>query len=492
MGEAAGPVRNREDAVEMRGAPGMDFGMDVGRALSDLGRGIGETGRRLGDIGMAFGRQMQETEDRLNATKAESIWRAKQSELRARMADNPGAYDQFGAWAADTDLAYEEEAKPFLEKMSKRSRELFDARMAGVREEAINDRKRIGYQARTAAAYNLFQDEFKEKALAGDREGCMALLNDHRGTLISEEEYQLKADKDYWALSQYGEAKRRIARGERHVADDLKETDSEGHYTNYKQMDEKFRRALIKEGELQDAKMDAAEVEEFVQRLQSGEEIDIEKEVEFLDENQAKAFREIYRKFQEKKASAQAKEQAQRERDRAREAEAKKKRELDATEYELMLFQFSPDAAERDKQYLQFKTMIFREYVNDPASVKRLMRQLDETYKAAVKPDGSYKKSAVYTMSMDYIDMSIKPSDFRTYANAGDLRRKENKESELASYKKLKVMVDEFIRTNPHVTWEQVKKFIDDSKDFIYRQRIQDLAPAWQVIKTRANTKLPR
>ena len=92
MGEAAGLVRNREDAVEMRGAPGMDFGMDSGRALSDLGRGIGDTGRRLGDLGMAFGRHLQETEDRLQATRIESLWRDRQSALEVRMAENPGAY----------------------------------------------------------------------------------------------------------------------------------------------------------------------------------------------------------------------------------------------------------------------------------------------------------------------------------------------------------------------------------------------------------------
>lgn len=481
MGEAAGLVRNREDAVEMRGAPGMDFGMDVGRALSDLGRGIGETGRRLGDIGMAFGRQMQETEDRLNATKAESIWRAKQSELRVRMADNPGAYGQFGDWAKETDQAYEEEAKPFLEKMSKRSRELFDARMAGIRKEAINDRTRIGIQARNTAAYNMFQEEFKEKALAGDREGCMALLNDHRGTLISEEEYELKADKDYWALSQYGEAKSRIARGERHVADDLKETDSEGHYVKYKQMDEKYRMTLIKAGELQDAKMDAAEVEEFVQRLQSGEEIDIEKEVEFLDEKQEKSFREIYRKFQEKKASAQTKEAA-----------ARKKVVLDAAEYKLMQLSFSADAAEREKQYAEQRAMIFRTFVNDGPAVKRLLTQLDEVYKAAEKPGASYKDSLVYKSAMAYLDKDLGPSDFRTYAKAGNWTRTKDPVREAASYQMMKVMVDEFIRTNPGATFEQVKTYIDDSKDYISKQQISELSPAWNVIKTRANKKLSR
>ena len=205
MAEKAGMLRHVSDTVHMTGAPALNWKLDEGQAIADAGAKIGQGAERLGNAMMDYAVQLQETEDRLNAARIESLWKEHQSALEARMAENPASFDQFGAWAHETDDNFAEAAKPFRDKMSKRARDLFDARMGGLRKEALNNRLKLGIQARSTADYNLFQAQWKDAALRGDLETCDRLLADHRGKLISEQEYQQKK-LDFGRMADEGKA----------------------------------------------------------------------------------------------------------------------------------------------------------------------------------------------------------------------------------------------------------------------------------------------
>lgn len=248
MAEKAGMIRHVSDTVHMQGAPALNWKLDEGQALSDMGDKIGRGAERLGGALMAYGVQMQETEDRLNAARIESLWKDRQSALETRMAGNPEAFEQFGEWAHEADSEFMDAVKPFREKMSKKSLELFDARMDGLRKETFNRRQKLSIQARVTADYNLFQAQWKDAALRGDLENCNKLLADHRGKLISEQEYEQKK-LDFDRLAAFGEAKRLVEADPAGALEQLKARDKDGNYANFKNLESSRRDALLRAAE---------------------------------------------------------------------------------------------------------------------------------------------------------------------------------------------------------------------------------------------------
>ena len=496
MSEKAGLIRHVSDSVHMQGAPGLNWKLDEGQALINMGEKLGRGAERLGLAGIEFGRRLQETEDKLNATKIESLWREGQSALEARMKDSPGAYDKFGEWARETDRNFTEASKPYMEKMSSRSRELLEARMEGYRAEAIHRRTAIGNHARATADYNFFQEEWKEAALRGDRDGCVAMLNAYRGDLISEQEYERKMG-ELDGLLQGGEAKRRILAGDWEIASELRETDSEGRYKFYPAMDEGYRMKLLKYADMEEAKMIASAQEELVERMQSGEtitEADIERNFEGQDtagaQKMKKAQLAVVRKFNDQQAAArrQAEREArqeeraarQEEREAQREAEAKRKKQVDEFEYRLITHTFPNSATDRAKEYAELKTQIFETFAGDGPVVYRLLGHLNESFKAAEKPDTSYKNGYLYKYAMAYMKLKVPPSNFRSYERAGDFTRTKDAARELTSHEMMLLKVDEFVRENPNAKPEDVVSFIDQTAKFICEQQFSDLMSAWR------------
>lgn len=511
MAEKAGLIRHVSDTVHMQGAPDLNWKLGEGQALINMGDQLGRGADRLGNAALEFGRQMQDTEDRLNATRIESLWRDRQSALEARMAENPGDYEKFGEWAQDTDSEFVDASKPFRDKMSKHALDLFDAHMDGIRKEAYHRRQRVGYQARVTADYNLFQAQWKDAALRSDLETCNAMLEQHRGTLISEQEYEQKK-LDYERLSAFGEVKRQVEAGAPGIIDKLKEQDGDGNYANYKGLEEAARDRFIRVAEADDAKRRSDENQTLVDRLNSGEQIteeDIDRAFEgqtspeaVKQKNQQKR---IVRQFTNRQKAAQrlsereARQEAREERRERREAEAeereKKKGEVNAHEYRLLTYEFSSDPAVRQKQYSDLLNDIYVTYAGDGQTCHKLRAQLNESFKAKNTPDSSYKNTFIYTYGKRKLE-DMKGDFYSRYPGRGEswysfMTNVYNDSDDMkeSNLRMAAIAFDNFIRENPEATKKDVDDFLANLKKDVNWAECDKIVEFW---RSRATPRLHR
>ena len=172
--------------------------------------------------------------------------------------------------------------------------------------------------------------------------------------------------------------------------------------------------------------------------------------------------------FREKKAKEQA-----------RNAEAKRKKLIDAEEFNILTFSFSSDAAEREKEYAEWKGKILRTYPDDGPTVKRLLGQLNESCKAVAKPDESYKTGFAYRTVSAYLDNDMKPSDFLPKREGKYTFSDKEFRAGQESYQMMKVKLDEYFRQNPDADVDAGMKFLERSREYIRQQTVNDLASAF-------------
>ena len=173
------------------------------------------------------------------------------------------------------DKRYADGARKFTGKMSADFRKQFEAEMSGIRVENLGRRTRIGIQAKVTADYNLFQSQWKDAALRGDLQECNRMLEEQRGNLISENEYQQKK-LDYERLAAFGAVKRAVEGNVPGIIGKLKERNSEGGYVNFPGLEESARDHFIRVAEARDAQRRSDENAALVDQLSSGENITLE------------------------------------------------------------------------------------------------------------------------------------------------------------------------------------------------------------------------
>lgn len=268
-------VNHQSSTVHMTGAPGMNFKMDESRALinfgntlSDFGGTIANAGNKTVSAKVKFLQQQQYTEDRLAAAEARNLYRNLYSQLDARMTENPAEFAKFKEWAEETDKTFGEQLKPIADRMSPQYRKEFDAEMAGMRSEGLNRRIKIGTQAKITADYNLFQSQWKDAALRADLDECNRLLEEHRGRLISEQEYQQKK-LDYNRMAEFSSVKKMIEANSPRVLELLQERADAG-YKNFVSLDENSRNQLIRFAKAKDAEIAAEFTQNYITQINSG------------------------------------------------------------------------------------------------------------------------------------------------------------------------------------------------------------------------------
>ncbi len=501
LADKPGMIQHRRGTVPMTGAPGMNFNLEEGQALINLGRAVDNAGAKIGDAvnrtvsaREQFFLKQQYTQDRLAATEARNLYRNINADLENRMAENPAEFEKFKDWAAEADKSYANEVLTFTRKMSPEFRRQFDAEMKGVRAENLGRRTLIGIQAKITADYNLFQAQWKDAALRGDLDACNRMLDEHNGSLISQQEYEQKK-LDFDRLAAFGEVKRLVEAGTPGIADKLKERDNEGHYTSFTGLDEASRDRFIRAAEANDAKKRSDENQQLLDRLNNGEQITVEDIDRFFDGQtapeavrQKNQQRRIVQQFA--KAHAEAKKQAEREaaqeaREVEREKQKKRRAEINEHEYRILTYDFSPDPARRQIQYSELKNEILTKYPNDGATVKKLTTQLDESLNAKVKPDSSYKNSYIYIkakyMLSDMEDefYSRYPGRGKSWYNLFTNTYNNSSELEKTNYKMAEVQLDNFIRENPSATEQEVRAFLDNLKRDVNWAECDKLVQFW-------------
>ena len=242
--------RHTSDAVPMSGAPGMGFKMEEGEALKQFGRSIGEAGRAVGSAMADFNNKMTDTRNSLAAAEAQSLYQKKYAELKTRMANNPGEFAKFGEWAQELEDAYSEEAKPILERMSRNYRKLFETRMAGVRAERQGTVDYFRSQAEVSENLRIYDALKKEYSQNGDAEAYKAIVQEHRGRLISDAQADLDL-RDYPRLAESSEARQLIDSDPESALKKLSERGGpDATYTQYTHLPPDYRRSLIRSAEV--------------------------------------------------------------------------------------------------------------------------------------------------------------------------------------------------------------------------------------------------
>lgn len=268
MSDKGGLVQHQRDSVPMSGAPGMSFKLDEGQAWKEIGAQIGRAGESFGGAMMNYAKAAQDTDNKLAASQARNLFSGIQGELGSRMAENPQDFGKFREWAQEADKRYADEVKQYTDKMSQGYRKEFEVEMDGLRTRALQDRVRKGIQAKVTADYELLQAQWKDAALRGDEAESRRLLDEHRGVLISEQEYQQKL-LDYGRMCDSGAAKRLVESGAPGAVERLK-AQKDGVYTEFGRMSEEYRTRLIRIAEDQTREREDSTRSKFLADMADG------------------------------------------------------------------------------------------------------------------------------------------------------------------------------------------------------------------------------
>lgn len=284
-----GFVPHVDNSVRMTGAPGMGFGMENARALRGAANDLNDFSRDMLALGGAmkeFVEREAETQNRLAATNARNLYRAYNEELENRMAENPTQFQEFSKWADETDQKYLDDVRQYTDQMTTPFREQFNAEMEGVRINSLSQRRKIGIQAKVTADYNMAQTLLKDAAERGDMDGYMRILNENKGVLFSEQEYDMRK-LEYDRLADSAAAKRMVdacisnadgtdvppeqSFGKSAAAvKQLREKNSEGSYVNFTHLSEDYRDRLIRAAETQKNKAELDYKQAFLAQANQG------------------------------------------------------------------------------------------------------------------------------------------------------------------------------------------------------------------------------
>jgi len=252
MSNKAGFIRHVSDTVHMQGAPGMNWGMEEGQALSNLGDQISRGANHLGNAVMAFGRHMQHQEDVLAATEDRNLFSKLNGELRNKLANNPGASDEEKQdWINGYKQLYEDERKPFLDKMSGNFRKQHDAEMNSLRIKAQNDRDFILKQGAVQRVTDLTLEKLKDAALRSDEKEYRRILNEAQEgefPLFSAEKYAMLEQK-YYRLSDFGAANAMLETVPPDQLIEQLKAKNDGGYANFTHLPEDRREIFIRKAE---------------------------------------------------------------------------------------------------------------------------------------------------------------------------------------------------------------------------------------------------
>lgn len=393
-----GFVPHVENNVRMRGAPGMEFGMESSRALRDAGNGIADGLNGLGRGILAAGGAMREfverkadTQNKLMATQADNLYLAIQEELNNRMAANPASYKDFPKWADEADQRYLDESRQYTEQMTTDFRELYYARKEHDRIQDLSKRQMIATQAEVTNQYNMMQTQLKSAAEQGRADNYKEILEAHRGVLISEDEYNLRMS-EYGKLSDSAAAKRMVDAAAdsdssvqaKAALEQLKERDSDGNFVNFKNLTEDYRDQLIRAAKTAKAQKDTERDSHVLAEINQGrpptmESLAAAKDAEIITEEQFNRYTGWLKSYNSsidsaaKAAKAEAKA-AQTEAERLQKKSEENAR--DAWNYRIVNTWFSSDPNEAWAQRNEIWDAILKD-VGDTGHLKELMGNLD-------------------------------------------------------------------------------------------------------------------
>lgn len=546
MSDKGGLVQHQRDSVPMSGAPGMSFKLDEGQAWKELGAQIGRAGESFGGAMMNYAKAAQDTDNKLAASQARNLFSGIQGELGNRMAENPQDFGKFREWAQEADKRYADEVKQYTDKMSQGYRKEFEVEMDGLRTRALQDRVRKGIQAKVTADYELLQAQWKDAALRGDEAESRRLLDEHRGVLISEQEYQQKL-LDYERMRDCGAAKRLLESGERGLAERLRARNEDGSYAEFPKMDDGYREKLIRAAKSQDEERTRQLDENLLKRFTDGD-LDYGDVKEAYDRGEVpvKLFASWQRKFRELK-SAEIINEADRNlnalksrslddgdlkmvfeglrmevQESVRTGELSKEQgaelEKGLTDRDFRRIRNKQEWGKKSKQDAENRFLVdlrvASDYPDDPVERKAWCREAlnramkvsdDDSFLGKVqsrcneilKEDVSYRQTPGYRLGMHVLEgyknaftSYAEPARRRWYTLGIKTAGKASPEITKTNYDVVKDKFAQWLKNNPNADEGMMRQWLDDQKKFINEQCVADLLSAYAGIKTAGPEKV--
>ena len=270
----------RHDVVHAPNAPGMDFGMDTARNLGRAADLAGRVGDNIwGAVRSAVGaradflKQMEHQEDVLAATEDRNLFNRLNGELNNQLANTPGATDEEKqSWIDGYRQKYEDERKPFLDRMSGTFRKQHDAEMNGLFIRANDDRMRVLIQGRVQRVTDLTLSQLKDAALRGDEAEYRRILDNAQngGVPLFSAEKRAELEQNYYHLADFGKAKRAVEANTPDIDAKLAERGKDGKYKNYPHLHETEREQLRRAAVTMRTRAEAQENAQFTADLYSG------------------------------------------------------------------------------------------------------------------------------------------------------------------------------------------------------------------------------
>lgn len=482
----------------LSGAPGMSFGMEDARSLAEAARSAGKL-NQIGDAMIDFAVKEAESRNSLATVRARNIFKAAQQELEQKMMANPGSFDQFEKWGAESDKKTAEALKPVLDEMTADHRKRFEPEMENWQLDAANARNRSIIKAKVAHNTALFNTELETAARNYDINSFEYLMDQNEGILFHPDQRAAYENKFYQDADFY--AARNAAQQDPSATLGELEKMTGGKFDAYASMDPGKRTELIRYCRAQDASRRANENRQLVEKLHNGEIISIKKiEEQFKERNsdadieQLQTQRKIIENFNAGKERAQEKQQrlAEKQQRLAEKHKAEQKqKEINRLVYDIMTLEFSPIPDEKLKQVAELNQLIAEKYAGDGETFKMLTRELDNSVEQHEKKSAAYRQSPIYKYSLEYID-NISKDDLYVYEKAGDISR--YSDDTVASHNKSELLrkFDLLFRLNPNLSRKEAIDFIDQTRDFITEQQISDLFAAWMKISDNVVNKYRR
>lgn len=435
------------------------------KALGNFGRSFSSA---LGAVA-EFKKEFDETENRLSATEARNLFAKINGDLQDRMKKNPGSFSEFKTWAEEADKLYAEKSKVFLDRMTDKFRKQFEADMQGLRIEAFNRRRDVGTQAAVSANYSRFQTLFKEAA-ERDPQEAMRLLEQHKGVLISPQEYQTRKEIDLPRISQSAQMRREVEANTPGIIEKLSATDGKGNFTNFTAVTPEFRQSMIRYAEAKDSQKRAEELYQFAEELDSGRPISRQMiEDSFAGKTSAADLKQKQTMIQmlERKESA---------RERATTAANARREEaqFQADWARIVNAEFPHDVNARQKMYAEMRQYIIGAYHGKGSRMETLLKKLDEYHKLPNSPAVKVKSTTLYQDGERILD-GFKAQG-RFFADGSWW--KDDKKPGTVSYIEdvLKADMTEFCKNNPQATVQKLSEYLNERITTYNKSTVEQIA----------------
>lgn len=141
-------------------------------------------------------------------------------------------------------------------------------------------------------------------------------------------------------------------------------------------------------------------------------------------------------------------------------------------EYRILTFDFSKGPA--NANYNAQKNYIVTKYANDPATIMRLTSQLDATFKKFQQPKQSYKDRFEYKFGMEYLK-----AHEESFLPATRFFQSSDEVAEDFNYRMIIVDFDEYMKSHPEATREDVMNWMNTTQKQINEINIKNIMNHW-------------